>query len=102
MARLYKWKVDPEPTGRYRSFKRRGWPTAYYSDDRIAASINCEEPYNTQRAKSGNHSPLILRIAVYNGGSFVWRRVKGEFKTLEDAKKRFEELVEKFPAITPE
>lgn len=28
-AAIY-WKVDPAPTGRYRSFQRRNWPTAYY------------------------------------------------------------------------
>ena len=24
------WQVAPSPTGRYRSFDKRGWPTAYY------------------------------------------------------------------------
>ena len=26
-----KWEVQSVPTGRYRSFSRRGWPTAYFT-----------------------------------------------------------------------
>ena len=35
-----KWKVASAPTGRYRSFERRGWPGADYEGDIPAASIS--------------------------------------------------------------
>lgn len=64
----YKWKVDPPPIGRYRSFERRGWPTAYYCDENesCAAWIMCEDKYCPADVKTGKHKPLKLHVADYS------------------------------------
>ena len=81
-----KWRVQPEPTGRYRSFKKRGWPTAEYIDGCIAASISCEDDYVPARVKSGDHKELVVRVADYSVKPWKWRTVKARASTLEEAK----------------
>ncbi len=39
------WKVDPPPTGRWKSFTKRGLPTAEWPDGSIAAMIYCVDEY---------------------------------------------------------
>lgn len=91
MPKLY-WHISPAPTGKYRSFAYRGWPTA--SQDRKGDvslfNVVCEENYSKRRADSGDHKPLKLRVAVPTGlgRGFEWRGLKGEFKTLAEAKAR--------------
>jgi hypothetical protein len=58
------WHVAPVPTGRYRSFERRGWPTANYGKHGlIAASISCDDEYYPSDVREGKHAPLTVRIA---------------------------------------
>lgn len=82
------WRVDPKPTGSYRSFIQRGWPSAAHAaSDNPAVSIRSESRYVPQNVKSGRHEPLHVFIAVPLGNTFDWRRLKaGPFATLHDAK----------------
>jgi hypothetical protein len=100
MAKI-KWKVGEAPTGRYRSFHHRSWPSAEYPNDRIAARIECTESYTPYSAKNGGHPPLKLLIADYSVTPWKWRKAKGEFNTLQEAKDAFTKIVEKFPSIVP-
>ena len=100
-----KWKVSEKPSGPYRSFYNRAWPDAYYDNagKDPAAAIYCSASYDPSQAKTGDHPPLTLMIADHSvpGPGFTWRKVKGEFKTLQEAKDKAEELIEKYPNIHP-
>jgi len=88
--KLY-WKVDPAPTGRFRSFEKRGWPTAYYDkdEDKIAAALYCDAEYVPSIVKSGELFNIQVRIADYSigGGGWEWRTMKTRCKSLDEAKK---------------
>lgn len=94
-----KWKVAEKPTGLYRSFSSRGWPTAYYEGGHPAASISCEDAYVPARVRSGNHSELTVQIADWStqGRGFEWRTLKQRCSTLDEAKAFAESALEKRP-----
>lgn len=91
-----KWKTGAAPTGRYRSFDSRPWPSASYADsDRAAAYISCTRSYTPALARNPVlHDGTLLELAVLiadytpieGGGSFKWRTLKRRFNTLEAAK----------------
>jgi hypothetical protein len=82
----YKWKVDPPETGRYRSFHKRGWPSAEYEDGTCAAKIYCEKGYYPCDARVGNHPELKIRVADHSVTPWQWRTLKKRAKTLAEAK----------------
>src|SRR5574343_1066053 len=89
-----KWKVDPIPAGRYRSFEKRGWPSAEYPDQSPAFFIKCEDEYIPHNIKTNNHKELTLMVAVYREDKgFDWRAVKRKFTTLPEAKAFAQELI---------
>jgi len=52
MTRKIVWRVQPPPTGRYRSFQRRGWPQATFGKDGpLLAMLDCEDDYTPARAQ---------------------------------------------------
>lgn len=92
MAKIF-WKVHSRPTGRYRSFQQRGWPTGWsdQSESRIIAQIVCEDRYEPRLVRSGAHKPLKVQFAVPNAnpakdGTWTWRTLKGEWPLLTLAK----------------
>ena len=99
----YKWKVSEPPTGRYRSFHKRAWPSAYYLDPekRPAALMNCEKSYHPKEARSGNHPELTVRVADHSQKPFKWLVLKKHFATIDEAKDGFEEFRKKYPHIQP-
>jgi hypothetical protein len=106
LTRKIIWRVSLAPTGRYRSFERRGWPTARYEKpDLIAAAISCEDEYYPRDVRGGKHAPLTVRIADYgtpNGNClWSWRKLKGTFATLDEAKSAFARVLAALPQIAP-
>jgi hypothetical protein len=109
-AAKIKWRVDPPATGPYSSFERRQWPSADYANGDIAAQIRCKDEYVPRQVKTGEHAPLTVLVADWNiapedrakKGAFVWRKMKGEFKTLKEAQAAFAKVVEHHPEIHPE
>lgn len=97
MAKFIKWRVQEAPTGRYRSFERRGWPIAYYADGSIAAQIKCEDDYKPRSIETGDHRLLKVNFTDYSVEGRPWRRLKIEFKTLDDAKLAFENFIKHNP-----
>jgi hypothetical protein len=83
-----KWRVAPAPTGRYRSFDKRGFPSAEYPDGRPAAMLECEESYKATFARNGGHKPVAVCVADYSkgGGRFTWRKLLVEFASIDYAK----------------
>lgn len=102
-----KWKVGSPPTGRYRSFEKRGWPSATIGpDDQPIASITCEDDYTPQRAKGGGHGELTVSIAVWqpregNTDTFKWRTMKQRYQSLDAAKRAAEDFIIKYPSTWP-
>jgi hypothetical protein len=104
MAKLIKWRVQSEPTGQYRSFQQRGWPQAEYQDGTIAAAVYCtdkQHDYNARKAAAGDHAPLIVMVADHSATPWRWRKLKGEFTTLAQAKAALEKLLELYPRLIP-
>ena len=60
MAKRIIWKVDLPPTGKYRSFGRRAWPSAHYRDEQEtpAVMITCKTDYSPQKAKEKKPCPV--------------------------------------------
>ena len=103
-----RWKVSPEPTGRYRSFDRRGWPFAEYADGRSAARIQSEDDYVPSLVREGKHTPLEVYVADYSitpteekPAPWKWRRMKSEFATLKEAQEAVVKLLAAHPEILP-
>jgi len=103
MALKIKWKVAAAPTGRYRSFQHRSWPSAYVGDSQIAYVV-CKytdggaifADYNARLAKNVSEgfapAELIVKIADYNGdplnpnANFSWKQLKARFQNMDDVK----------------
>lgn len=94
MALKLKWKIDPKPTGRFRSFERRWWPSCEYENGEHAAHLYCESDYSMRVVKDQTHSRIVIRVAKWeprdNGEvwTFKWMRLRTEAFTLKEAKDR--------------
>lgn len=93
------WKVTEAPTGRYRSFERRSWPTAYYgsTDGKPAAFLECEDAYVPARVREGAHAPIKVIVLHHNhpeaGKSWKHFVLKERAPTLDRAKQMAEEFL---------
>lgn len=92
MATIF-WKPDLPLAGRYRAFFKRGWPTGWSDKTkaRPIATFRCADEYTPARVKVGGHAPLKIYVAIRNedrakDGAFTWRALKGEWRTLAEAK----------------
>ena len=97
----HRWRVAPPPTGPYRSFDRRGWPSAEYPDGAICAHIVCEDEYRPERARTGKHRPLTLRVANHSVRPWQWMRARGQFATLDEAKAALARILATAPSLAP-
>jgi hypothetical protein len=101
----YKWRVSEEPSGSYASFSNRSWPSAYYENGDVAASITCmDDPdYRPSKVRTGDHGELTLMIADHSEKpSWRWKKSLTTYKTLQDAKDGFERILQKHPQIAPQ
>ena len=106
---MLRWRVDPVPTGRYRSFQTRGWPTGEYPDGRAAASLHCDDEYTPARARGEQpHGPIKVRVAQWfspeergERAAFEWRTVKRRAATLEEAKALAVRVLRQHPEFQP-
>jgi hypothetical protein len=97
----YKWKISTAPTGRYRSFEKRSWPHAVYDNGDIAGFISCQDDYSLSAVKSGKHDELTLYISDHSSGKLINKKLMRKFKTLDEAKKAFDIVLENHPEIIP-
>jgi hypothetical protein len=93
-----KWRVEPAPTGPYRSFSKRDWPRAFFADERIAFSIECDDSYDPKRVKDGDHEELKIWVADWSDGSrsFTWKAIKQRAGTLAEAKQIAADFLAKY------
>jgi hypothetical protein len=104
MTPKIKWRVSSAPTGRYRSFQRRSWPTANYvtREEEIAVQILCEEDYVPSRVATGNHPPLTIWIADHSAKPvWKWVTLTRPAATLKEAKERVAAFLAKNPHFAP-
>lgn len=99
------WQVASPPTGRYRSFFRRGWPTGSINHYPIA-HIKCEDEYIPSKVANASHKPLKVQVAIKSSeaerekkGAFTWKTLKAEFKTLKAAKEAAEKFYNEHPEL---
>jgi len=102
MTITLKWRVAEKSTGQYRSFYRRGWPTASLSDGRIAFMLRCDDEYVPALVKEGRHAEIRIHVAMWreragDHPTFDWRRMSDPVATLQEAK----DLCAKFVAAHP-
>lgn len=100
------WKVSGKPTGRYRGFEQRSWPTADYAGiERPAVMLLCKSEYVPRLVKDGDHDPISVCIADYGNpedhGSFKWHRLIAKAFTLKEAKELAQRFLEKHPEYLP-
>jgi hypothetical protein len=101
------WRVAPAPSGPYRAFALRSWPSAFFfrADGPVAATIGCSERYEPSRARTGQHPPLIVRVYDWRGRPGIpvtTLRLKDTYPTLETAKAAVRELYRNHPHFIPQ
>ena len=80
-----KWEVEPAPTGLYRTFQRRGWPTAL-TECNMFFSVDCADDYVPSKVKAGDHAPLKLGVRNDSLPGSPRRVFKRDFATLDEVK----------------
>ena len=92
------WRVSPVPTGRYRSFEHRSWPSANYKNGRPAVSLSCAEDYCGRLARATDGLEIKIDVADWSipGNSFKWRTMKQRAVSLAQAKQLATDFLTKF------
>ena len=84
MAKI-KWEVEEAPVGRYRSFRKRGWPTGR-TECNMFFAIRCADEYVPRKVTTGDHAPLKLAVRDDSARGSTMRVFAREFATLADLK----------------
>jgi hypothetical protein len=104
------WRVADKPTGRYRAFDKRSWPTAWWgkpeaADSCVAAFMNCADEYVPERVRQGVHAPITITVCHYNhpeaGNSSKRFRLKKQAATLDEAKQMVDAFYKSHPDWLP-
>jgi len=95
-----KWKVNPKPTGQFRSFEERGWPYAIVNNQ-IVAEIVCKDDYWPKAVKSGDHAELKILVYDYSGLSRECYSLTKRAQTLDEVKARVEKYFTAKPEMLP-
>lgn len=109
--KLLKWRVSPVPTGMYRAFDRRGWPSAFYNDADgfYAACVYAVDGREYCAGLTGEDESkldgleLVIRFRDYSQGlrNSVDRRLKQTASSLPEAKRRIEAFLTAHPEMRP-
>ncbi|MFI5260776.1 MAG: hypothetical protein ACHQU0_03210 [Candidatus Paceibacteria bacterium] len=106
-----KWRVSSEPTGRYRSFGRRAWPSAEYPNGDAAAYVTSTDEYVPSQVREGKHAPLTVCVSQWwpegseerkKRGGFSWRKLTKQFATLKEAQAAAQQVINEHPELHPE
>lgn len=105
MSIRLKWRVGEVPTGRYRSFEHRAWPSAEWPDQQGAAYLTCEDDYTPERAAGrAAHAPIRVWVRIYRAdgtGQFDNRALKSRPASLDSAKALVHHFFEAQPSTRP-
>lgn len=99
-----KWFVQPAPTGKWKSFETRGWPTAENQDGRLIAIITCPDQYVPRKVASGEHAPLTVKVMDWRQGNDIrkWRPLTQQATCMTEAKAMVKRFYEENPEWLPE
>lgn len=93
------WRHGEKPTGPYKSFQTRRWPSAFHhrADGPVAVHLLSEEnvSYHVSIADS---TKLLVRVADHRKSPWTWRQLKARPLGLDEAKT----LVKKFFEANPD
>lgn len=102
------WRVAPAPTGRYRVFQKRGWPSADWPNGQCAVMLSCEDAYSPARARGEvPHEEIRVYVADHSHlttdgrPNFQWKLCKVRARSLEQAKRVAERVLELYPQFHP-
>jgi hypothetical protein len=99
------WRVDPPPSGKWRSFELRSWPSASFENGKPAAMIYCGTEYIPTKVKSGDHDSLTVKLFHHNhperGNSWKIFTLRIRPKTLAEAKELVKEFYNTHPDWIP-
>lgn len=96
-----KWTVGEAPTGTFRSFHKRMWPSACEKHTgKMAVQLYCVDSYEPRNVREGKHGPIQIQVADHRNktAGWEWRRLKERPATLAEAKA----LAQKFFDLHPE
>lgn len=98
-----KWKIGEKPTGRYRSFQQRSWPSADYEDGTYAGCLFPVEPRLSYHVRIAETTELRVHIALHNTGSPGWGavRLKQTFVGVTAAKQALSDYLDAHPEAWP-
>lgn len=94
------WKVAERPSN---PWHERCWPMAFFKDGIPAIQLSCHDEYVPALVKTGRHAPIIIRVAdrrpetLEKKKTWVWRKLKAEAATLEEAKAIAQRFVDENP-----
>jgi hypothetical protein len=105
----FKWKTSEAPTGRFKSFHKRGWPGADFPNGDAAIRLECPDGYHPADVKIGKHEEISVYIADHStrerlgaeAAGFEWKKLKARAKTLDEAKKLGMAALEGRPEFWP-
>lgn len=89
--------MGDKPTGRYRSFHQRGWPTATYKGQ-MMVFLTCPDEYIPARVKVREHSPITIVVChrpQWLDGGWERRKLLAKGFSLDEAKQIAEDFFEK-------
>lgn len=84
-----KWRVAAAPTGRYRSFDKRGWPMAETADKgEPVFRLDCADAYVPRLVREGKHAEIEIRVRCgrKETDGWQWKRLVKRAATLDEAK----------------
>ncbi len=96
------WRVDPKPTGRYRSFQKRSWPHARWgTSEGPSLSYLYPDPWVDYWSRITETVILKVRVADHREKSFIWRTLKKRATGLAEAKEIVRKFYEEHPDWLP-
>lgn len=98
-----KWRVQEKPTGRYRSFHKRGWPTCSYVDDNMSHAGHIAAVDGRGYVPREAEDVLLeVWVACRSGQvNFTNLRMTKRFKGLKAAKAGLEDFIQRHPEHWP-
>lgn len=102
MAKKLIWKASEAPTGRYRSFQRRSWPTATWGKDGPMAVALYSFDNSDYVPRLAELIEIEIRVADHRTDpEWHWRKLKARGKGLKDAKRIAAAFFEAHPEFKP-
>jgi len=95
-----KWKVSEAEKGRYASFHKRAFPSAYWNDGSAAVALHCELRYHGSYLKASdlpNNELITIRVTIPDGDKWKWVTLKHKAKSIPEAKQVVQQFFDANP-----